>query len=129
MSAGSQTVFPTQVSNRLLRPGCCRVQQSRTGQQFQFLATCCNIDRWHGWESKELAANAAAAARALMQPGSRVDRGRTSPDSLDDEHPRHRIGEVRVQAAGEARSGQSTKDLGDEFSEVSEGVSDVGSAF
>jgi hypothetical protein len=103
------------------------VQQSRTGQQFQFLAKCCNIDRWPGWESEE---HAAAAARALMQPGSRVDRGRTSPDSLEDEHPRHRIGEERFQAAGEARGGgQPIKDLGDEFSEGSEGVSDVGSAF
>ena len=101
------------------------MQQSRTGQQFQFLAKCCNIDRWPGLESEELAANAAAAARALMQPGSRVvDKGRTSPDSVEDETPR------QFQAAGEARgSSQTIKDLDDEFSEVSEGVSDVGSAF
>ena len=107
-----------------------RVQQSRTGQQFQFLAKCCNIDRWSGWESEELAANAAAAARALMQPGSRADKGRASPDSLEDEHPRHRIGEEKLEATGEARPGsQPIKELGDEFSEASEGVSDVGSAY
>ena len=45
-----------------------RIQTSKTGQQFQFLAKCQNVDRWSGWETPELAEAAAAAARALSQP-------------------------------------------------------------
>ena len=51
----------------------------QTGQQFQFLAKCQNVDRWSGWETPELAEAAAAAAPSVLAatrpPKPRADEG------------------------------------------------------